>query len=691
MRLSGSMILIVVVLAGFAWAAENQDRHPVYVGARVCATCHDGKGMGHQFSQWLGSKHARAYAILSSPKAKDIARLSGIPQEPQEATMCLGCHATGAHVEDWEKDDTFFMQDGVQCEKCHGPGSEYMDMAVMTDHDAATRAGLIIPTLQDCEACHLVKGSHAAIHNLPKLDMEKAIKRIAHPTPDAWKLTGTAQLPQPKNGEPEHTGAMACGTCHKGPAMGYQFSLWQNSKHARAYADLATPKAYDIAKERGLTTPPQASPECLKCHSTAFHLPAGGPSESLMEGVGCEACHGAGSKYSAEAVMTDPAAAKAAGLRAVNKDVCVGCHKDETFDVEAAMKKIAHPTLQPEPEKTVQYKTPLNLALSPNGRELYVAGEASSTVMVVDATTREKIDEIPVGRHATDVTFAPDGTRAYVSNRLDDTVSVIDVRTRKMIATLPVGDEPHGVLTDASGKNLYVLNTSEDSISVIDTKTLTEHRRLSASRRPWSLARSPDGSSIYVTNTLSRFVKFRTPSVSEVTVIDTERMRVTNRIELPGTNLLQGIAWHPSGEFALATMNRTKNLVPMTRLLQGWTVTNGLGVLWKDGHTDQVLLDEPNLCFPDPADVAITPDGRLALVTSSGSNRVAVIDVEKLISMLKAATPHERTHVFPNHVGKPTEFVIAHITTKNSPRGVLVSEDGKTAFVANALDDSVTV
>ncbi len=96
-----------------------------------------------------------------------------------------------------------------------------------------------------------------------------------------------------------------------------------------------------------------------------------------------------------------------------------------------------------------------------------------------------------------------------------------------------------------------------------------------------------------------------------------------------------GVAWHPSGEFALATLNRTKNLVPMTRLLQGWTITNGLGVLWRDGRVDQVLLDEPNLCFPDPADVAITPDGRLALVTSSGSDRVAVVDVAKLISMLE--------------------------------------------------------
>jgi YVTN family beta-propeller protein len=65
--------------------------------------------------------------------------------------------------------------------------------------------------------------------------------------------------------------------------------------------------------------------------------------------------------------------------------------------------------------------------------------------------------------------------------------------------------------------------------------------------------------------------------------------------------------------------------------------------------------------------------------------------VNKLIGMLKEASPYEREHVFPNHLGKPTEFVVKHIPTKSSPRGVLFSHDGATAYVANALDDSLTV
>lgn len=691
--------LFIIVFVHAVWAVEGGSKHPIYVGAKICAKCHQGKDMGHQFGKWLVSKHATAYAVLAKPEAKKIAELSGIPQEPQESPMCLGCHATGAHVEAWEKDETFFIEDGVQCEKCHGPGSEYMDAAIMMDREAAMRAGLMMPTERDCMGCHQVKGSHVAVHKLPKLDMTKALKDIAHPTPGNYKYGLIPQLPESMDtmkGQPKNIGVRICATCHKGPAMGYQFSKWRMSAHSMAYAVLGTDIAQKIAKSEGLKDDPQTSKACLRCHASAYHELSGGSMDiiSIYEGVGCEACHGAGSNYYPEAIMRDERAAKAAGLKEVTRQACLGCHENahnKPLNFDEAMKEIAHPTEQPKISREPLYKTPLNMALSPNSKEIYVACEASHTVIVVDVQTLEKIAEIETGHHPTDVAFSPDGSRAYVSNRLDDTVSVVDVSARQVTATIAVGDEPHGLLTDTSGKHLYVLNTSSDSISVIDTATLKEIKRLSASRSPWSLSLSPDGSLIYVTNNLSRFVEFRKPSMSEVTVIDTKRCVVEDRIVVPAANLMQGIDWHPSGRFALITLNRTKNLVPMTRLLQGWTITNRLGIVFKNGRVDQVLLDEPGMCFPDPTDVAITPDGRLALVTSSGSNRIAVVDVPRLISMLEAASPDEREHIFPNHLGKPTEFVITHISVSHSPRGVLIMPDGKTAFVANALDDSLSV
>jgi YVTN family beta-propeller protein len=680
---------VLFCLAACGLILGGAPKKPVYVGARVCGGCHAGPGIGNQFSLWLHSKHSQSYAALARPEAKRIAAISGLRQEPQQAPICLGCHATASQAEEWEKDQTFHLEDGVQCEGCHGPGSEYMTESVMRDREVAMQAGLVMPAERECMNCHIEKGTHVAILHSPQIDPKKALEAIAHPLPKSPVPGGIGMERKPQPG-PKYAGAAACGKCHKGPLMGHQYSLWRMSAHARAWAALGTPQGADLARKRGIQGDPQKHPECLKCHSTGFDQGGRLASFSVDEGVGCEACHGAGSDYMAEAVMRDKPAATAAGLKPARRETCSGCHRGAKFDPGKALQQIAHPTKPPPLANEPRYKTPLNLALRPDGKELYVACEASDSVIVVDPVAREKVAEIPVGGNPADVTFSPDGRRAFVSNRLDDSVSVVDVATRRVIKTLPVGDEPHGLLTDQQGRLLYVLNTSSDDISVFDAVSLEWVKNLSAGRGPWSLARSGEGDGILVTNSLSRFA-FRAPFVSEVTAINTEDGMVEERLIVPGANLMMGVDWHPSGKYALATLNRTKTLVPMTRLLQGWTITNGLAILWRNGGVDEVLLDEPNLGFADATDVACTPDGRYALVTSSGTDRVAVVDLEKLTGLIHRASRYEREHVLPNHLGKPTQFIVKHIPTKNSPRGLLITPDGKTAFVANSLDDSLTV
>jgi YVTN family beta-propeller protein len=762
-RLAVLAVASVVAALPGAPARAQAKKQPVYVGALACAECHEGRHAGNQYSHWLASAHARAWASLAKPEAREMARLSGITDVPEQSPICLGCHATAAETEAWERDASFRLEDGVQCEKCHGPGSEYMDADVMRDPEAAKRAGLRRFTKRDCAVCHYVKGSHVAVHNKPQLDVDLGWERLAHPIPEGGiaepseaSLAGGAVAPSGAAGGgmagPELTGTHACGACHRGPTMGYQYSLWRLSPHARAYAALATPLAAERAKAMGVTSDAQTSPVCLGCHATGGRdaTPAL-ETFSRMEGVGCESCHGPGSDYSPEAVMRDPVGSRQAGLREAAGS-CGGCHEKahgKPFDLEAALRAIAHPLpgrkaaaggghsplgvnggtsgashggggavghragrdaiigetaryrtepMTPEARRAavraslqVTYKTPVNLAVRPDGREVWVACEGSSSAIVVSTASREKVAEIAVGGHPHDVAFSPDGTRAFVSNRLDDSVSVVDAALRTVVDTIGVGDEPHGLLTDRDGRTLYVANTSGDRISVIDLATGRERTRLAASRNPWSVALSPDGARLLVTNALSRFVPFRTPSMSEVTVLDAREGRVEDRWVIPEANLLMGVAWHPSGEFAIATLNRTKNLVPMTRLLQGWTISNGMAVLWKDGRVDQVLLDEPNLCFADATDVAFTPDGTTALVTSSGTDQVAVVDVEKLLSLLRRSTDEERLEVLPNHLGQALEFVTGYVPTRNSPRGIAVSPDGKTAWVTNALDDSLSV
>jgi YVTN family beta-propeller protein len=488
---------------------------------------------------------------------------------------------------------------------------------------------------------------------------------------------------------------MVCASCHEGKAMGYTASKWRLSAHAEAFAVLGTAAARAIASSEGIVGDPRRADACLGCHVTGR-----GPQDGRLvptRGVQCESCHGPGSRHASQAAARKPVAAHVVGLTPPTRATCERCHTrgihGRKFDFDAYLPLVDHSRADTALARTetVEYKTPFNLAVSPNGRRLYVVCEASDSLVVVDTEARAVVGEIEVGNLPHGICLSPDGDTAYVSNRGADTVSVVDLRASAEVQIIAVGDEPHGVVTDVAGETLFVANAGSSDVSVVDLESRREVKRLSAGRGTWGVSRSGDGGSIYVTNNLSHFVPFRKPSRSEVTVIGTERSVVSNRVMIPEANLVQGVDAAPGGEFALVTLIRTKNLVPMTRVLQGWVMTNGLGILWCDGRVDQFLLDEPDNYFADPTDVVITPDGRLAFVTGGGIDAVAVVDLERMRTVLEAASEDDRRELLPNHLGVTTEFVERRIPVGRNPRGLAVSSDGSFVFVAEALDDAVAV
>ena len=302
---AGALVLAAAVAPAILRAQAV--KQPVYVGSSACAQCHDGKAAGNQYSHWLLSAHAKGWATLATPEAKAMARLSGLSGDPQKAPICLGCHATASDAEPWEKDPAFRIEDGVQCEKCHGPGSEYMDERVMRDPDAARRAGLRRFTTRDCAVCHYVKGSHAAVLRRPQLDVDAAWRALAHRIPEGGRgrtLPAAATI----DTRTKDAGAHACGACHQGPQMGDQFSLWQMSPHARAYAVLSTPAAGEVARRMGVDGDPQQASACLRCHVTGGGAASStGRTYDPAEGVGCESCHaGNGERVSPEAESSRP-------------------------------------------------------------------------------------------------------------------------------------------------------------------------------------------------------------------------------------------------------------------------------------------------------------------------------------------------------------------------------------------------
>ena len=128
-----------------------------YVGVTSCVgACHKSESQGRQLSIWEESKHSQAYKVLQTPEADKIAQEKGFTTPAAETPQCLKCHVLGKELDPSEFEDSFNKEDGVQCETCHGPGSEYKKLSIMKDKEKSKENGLIIHTEKEafCTTCH---------------------------------------------------------------------------------------------------------------------------------------------------------------------------------------------------------------------------------------------------------------------------------------------------------------------------------------------------------------------------------------------------------------------------------------------------------------------------------------------------------------------------------------------------------
>lgn len=93
-----------------------------------------------------------------------------------------------------------------------------------------------------------------------------------------------------------------------------------------------------------------------------------------------------------------------------------------------------------------------------------------SSVDVYDRNKHQFVASIPVARDAMGMAITPDGKKLYVASRAAGTVSVIDLTTNQLIKSILVGNKPLVIHVSADGKLVYV-SVDPFGISVIDSKT----------------------------------------------------------------------------------------------------------------------------------------------------------------------------------------------------------------------------
>jgi hypothetical protein len=235
-------VLATLLLAAAATAQQPNNpttQQPAtpgqYVGVASCANsgCHGAttplqatRIRQNEYFTWLHSdRHAGAYNVLFNPVSARIARNMKLAKKPYQEKLCLDCHSS--NVAPAMISGRIDIEDGVQCETCHGPASGWRGEHAQQGwtHAQSVERGMI--DLRDtrvrghiCDSCHVGSNDKDVDHDLiasghPFLAFE--LDNYTETMPPHWNPNETHGVP-----------AWAVGQ-----AMAFRDSMTNLARHAR--------------------------------------------------------------------------------------------------------------------------------------------------------------------------------------------------------------------------------------------------------------------------------------------------------------------------------------------------------------------------------------------------------------------------------------------------------------------------
>jgi YVTN family beta-propeller protein len=185
----------------------------------------------------------------------------------------------------------------------------------------------------------------------------------------------------------------------------------------------------------------------------------------------------------------------------------------------------------------------LGLAFAPDGRTLFASG-ANQDVIYLYQWTNDRAtlaDSIVLARKPADsagtsypagLALSADGRRLYVAENVADSIAVIDLASRRVTRRFPTGHLPYAVVVAPDGR-IYVSNWGTETVTVLrdSGSAVAEEGRIFVGRHPSALLLNHDGSRLFVA----------CASTDRVAVVDTRRRRVlTELLDPPPTGPGEG-------------------------------------------------------------------------------------------------------------------------------------------------------
>ncbi|MHC3469118.1 caspase, EACC1-associated type [Streptomyces sp. 7R007] len=238
------------------------------------------------------------------------------------------------------------------------------------------------------------------------------------------------------------------------------------------------------------------------------------------------------------------------------------------------------------------------VAVGHGGDYAYVASVATDSVIVISGLENRTVGKpVPVGDRPTRVTAVADGRRVVAVGLRSHSLSVLDTTTNTTTgAPIDLGKSATSAVVGPDGR-VYVSRGKSGTLSALDSETGRTTRNLGTlGFEPETLAISPDGRHLYA-------VGGATPDTTVLTALDTTTGRTSAPVPL-GIGPHFGIAVSPNGRRAY--------------------VANFFGTTVSAIDTDtNAAVGEPIPVGSAPADIAISPDNEVVYVALPSQGKVA--------------------------------------------------------------------
>jgi len=355
------------------------------------------------------------------------------------------------------------------------------------------------------------------------------------------------------------------------------------------------------------------------------------------------------------------------------------------------------------------YRSPLAVAVSPDGKTLYVSDKTAGCVAVLDAAAGKKVREVTITGEPNGLALSADGKTLYVAQRKANSIALVDTAQGAVTRQIPVGPWPVALAVAENTGRLYCCNRGNHTVSVVDLADGKETTQITVVRDPAFAAITADESRVVVANFLPHGAGTDKELAAEVSILDTAAMQQVARVRLPPGSTMAGGVWiGPEGKWAYVVHILGRFDFPITQLELGWVHTYALSIIDVAGgrRLATVLLDQPTRGAADPWAVVGSADGKTLWISHRGVHEVSRLNVGRIHELLRGNVPDEiaelkdgtRDNIWvriKNDKSRIAElandltalYISRTIRRSTSggkgPSGLALSPDGKTLYVAN--------